>query len=78
MSTSSLRLVMIALVVFLTTPATGYSTETADAQGKTAIAHFPVSHYRFDTVLDGTDVIYDFIVQNKGTAPLNITNVRTG
>ncbi len=38
----------------------------------------PESRFKFAPVLDGTEIIHDFIVQNKGTAPLKIEKVRTG
>jgi hypothetical protein len=38
----------------------------------------PESLYKFSPVLEGTEIIHDFIVQNKGTAPLKIEKVRTG
>ena len=78
MLTTSLRLVTTALVILLTATATGYSTEAADVQKMAPIAHFPISHYHFESVVDGTDIVYDFVVQNKGSAPLNIKDVRTG
>lgn len=43
-----------------------------------ALAVFPVKNYKFEPVVDGVQVRYDFVVQNKGTAPLHITKVRTG
>jgi hypothetical protein len=38
----------------------------------------PETRYKFDPVLEGTEITHDFIVQNKGTAPLKIEKVRTG
>jgi len=38
----------------------------------------PESRYTFSSVLDGTEVTHDFIIQNKGDAPLVIEKVRTG
>jgi len=43
-----------------------------------AAAVLPVKNYKFEPVVDGVQVRYDFVVQNKGTAPLHITKVRTG
>lgn len=74
----SLRLAMAGIAVLLLTATTGYGGDVENTPEETAVAHFPVSHYRFDTVVDGTAVIYDFVVQNKGSAPLHIENVRTG
>jgi hypothetical protein len=33
--------------------------------------------FEFDSVLEGTEVMNDFIIQNKGTVPLEIQNVET-
>ena len=38
----------------------------------------PESRYTFSPVLDGTEVTHDFVIQNKGDAPLAIEKVRTG
>ena len=38
----------------------------------------PESRYTFPTVLDGTEVTHDFVIQNKGDAELVIEKVRTG
>ena len=38
----------------------------------------PESRFQFAPVLDGTEITHDFIVQNKGIAPLTIEKVRTG
>lgn len=38
----------------------------------------PETCYKFGSVLEGTEITHDFIVQNKGTAPLKIETVRTG
>ena len=41
-------------------------------------AWLPVNNYEFEPVVEGTAVDHCFIIQNKGTAPLNIEKVRTG
>lgn len=38
----------------------------------------PESRYTFPTIIDGTEVTHDFIIQNKGDAPLVIERVKTG
>jgi hypothetical protein len=40
-------------------------------------AYFPERYYTFKQVLDGTEIIHDFILQNKGDATLNINKVTT-
>jgi len=38
----------------------------------------PESRFTFPTVIDGTEVTHDFIIQNKGDAELKIEKVKTG
>jgi hypothetical protein len=39
---------------------------------------FPEKAFEFAPVIDGVNVVHDFVVFNKGTLPLLIDNVRTG
>jgi len=39
--------------------------------------YLPESHYVFEPVVDGTKIIHDFVLQNKGTTPLKIEKVKT-
>mgnify|MGYP006284944315 CR=1 FL=1 len=48
----------------------------AEQTGPKAVA--PTEGYDFGTVLEGNDVLHDFVIQNKGDAPLDIKDVRTG
>jgi len=41
-------------------------------------AYLPVDNYEFDTVVESNEIDHQFIIQNKGTAPLNIVKVKTG
>ena len=41
-------------------------------------AFIPHVRYEFPEVLEGTEVSHDFIIQNKGSADLEIKEVRTG
>ncbi len=41
-------------------------------------ASIPQPIHEFEQVVDGTQVIYDFFIQNKGTAPLEIQKIKTG
>lgn len=34
--------------------------------------------FRFDPVVSGQSIIHDYILQNKGTANLEITSIKTG
>ena len=44
---------------------------------KIPIAHLPAFRYQFEPVLEGRQVTHDFVVQNKGSAPLEIQKVKT-
>ncbi|MFW6236772.1 MAG: DUF1573 domain-containing protein [Desulfosudaceae bacterium] len=38
----------------------------------------PETRYNFAPVPEGTEISHDFTVKNKGTAPLEITGVKSG
>lgn len=40
-------------------------------------AYFPETHYQFTSVLEGTEIRHDFVIRNRGDAPLRIVNVKT-
>jgi hypothetical protein len=48
------------------------------AQDAAPSAYFPQTHYEFSPVLDGAVVVHEFVIQNKGTATLNVERVKTG
>ena len=37
---------------------------------------FPQARFEFDSVMEGTEIKHDFIIENHGRAPLIIKNVR--
>ena len=41
-------------------------------------AFLPVTHFEFSPVFEGQEVRHEFVIQNKGTSPLDITDVSTG
>jgi len=40
--------------------------------------NFPEPRVEFDAVFDGIDVAHDFVIQNKGTATLDVQKVSGG
>jgi len=78
------------LVVFLVAVAAVFSWAGPSAQpdnalsasqikasvDKTPQALFPQSKFNFDPVYEGTEIKHDFVVENKGDAPLVITKIR--
>lgn len=47
-----------------------------DASGPSVF--FPQTQHEFSPVLDGTQVVHDFVIQNKGAATLEVERVKTG
>ena len=45
---------------------------------KSPVAVISETEYRFSSIMEGDKIIHDFIMQNKGDAPLLIKKVRTG
>jgi hypothetical protein len=64
----------VVCILFLNSGAFGASQQTPPSPS----AFVPESRYTFPTVIDGTEVTHDFIIQNKGDAPLVIEKVKTG
>ena len=75
MKTKMLAVFFVAFSILL------YGTGTVGLTGQslqTPSVLIPESRYTFSPVLDGTEITHDFIIQNKGDAPLAIEKVRTG
>jgi hypothetical protein len=54
------------------------SPQDSARSGDVPAVFFPQKIFEFAPVIEGADVVHNFVVQNKGRAPLLITNVRTG
>jgi hypothetical protein len=54
------------------------AAQTLAGAGDAPAVFFPEKAFEFAPVIDGVSVVHDFVVFNKGTAPLQIRNVRTG
>ena len=53
------------------------SGETSQVSLKQPSAHLPAVRYEFAPVAEGQEVIHDFVIQNKGSATLEIQKVKT-
>lgn len=58
-------------------PALAERVEILRVSLKLPIIHLPVQRYEFEPILEGHQVTHDFVVQNKGSAPLEIQKVKT-
>jgi len=64
-------------LAFGTLAAAQLTTPGASAAGAPAVVFLEKTH-EFPPVIDGAHVTHDFVVANKGSAPLLIEAVRTG
>jgi hypothetical protein len=68
-----LGLAVFAGVVHAQAAASGAGGSTPGAS-----VFFPEKAFEFKPVIEGAKVVHDFVVMNKGSAPLVISDVRTG
>ena len=73
MSSKGLLLIAATIGVALFATAGIYAQDKAEP-----VAFYPETLYEFSSVLDGSEVVHDFVVQNKGLATLQIERVKTG
>jgi len=66
-------LIVIACA-FLLAPVSGADTTPAPQPPS---AFLPITTFNFPEVVEGTQVVHDFIVLNKGAGPLTIKKVQT-
>jgi hypothetical protein len=52
--------------------------KSAAGPGDLPAVFFPEKIFEFTPVIEGANVVHDFVVLNKGAAPLLINNVKTG
>lgn len=69
-----IALFLLMGIIFLVSDTFAASKETSQMP----IAFVPESRYTFDPVMDGADVLHDFVIQNKGNALLKIEQVKPG
>ncbi len=70
-----LRTLFLFFIIGLS-PNLGYTTTTdAKAGPKT---YLPENIYEFQPTIEGTEVVHEFVLFNKGDAPLDIMNVKSG
>ncbi len=67
---------LLLLILILLSPDLGRSETTDSRTGPKA--YLPESVFEFQPVVEGTEVIHDFVLHNKGDEPLEIVNVKSG
>ena len=70
------KIVRVALISILCL--VGITTFSFGAKGdKLPSAYLPAARFEFAPVVEGQDVSHNFVIQNKGAAPLKIQSVKT-
>ena len=69
------RFIIGSIFLFFAFTSMAFGVENAPATFPKALV--PQPHYEFDAVVDGTEVIHDYIIRNKGTALLEVQKVKT-
>ncbi|MEJ2101244.1 MAG: hypothetical protein P8X68_14890 [Desulfobacterales bacterium] len=54
-----------------------YSGAEVGGDLKLPLAYLPSAHFEFEPVVEGKEVIHDFVIQNKGEALLQVRSVKT-
>jgi len=72
-----LRKLASAVVLFfvLLLPALGLGDENLNPQPK---AYLPESVFTFQPVVEGNQIVHEFIIRNQGGASLNILDLKSG
>ena len=65
-------------VLFLVVWSTGIAFGTQEKVTGSASVFFPEPGYTFTAVYEGTPVLHDFVIQNKGTGALDVKRVSGG
>lgn len=71
-----LKTISLTGILLLLAAAACFGAETTTTETPDAAAVEPV--FEFKPVLDGEEVVHDFVIQNKGSADLEIQRVQTG
>ena len=72
-----LKVMLMAAIVFIALPVLCIFAQDS-AEQSLPQAFFAETRYEFEPVIDGQEVVHDFIIQNKGSAVLHVQRVKTG
>lgn len=71
-----LKLIGISIGIVFVLAAACFGASGGSSDTPLAVALEPI--FKFEPVLDGEEVVHDFVIQNRGTAELEIYKVQTG
>ena len=69
---------LLAMIVGVAPAWAGQAADSGDQQAKAPRIVAPEGNYHFSSVVDGTKVEHEFVIENRGNAPLKISRVKTG
>lgn len=67
---------MLVFTLICLLPGLGQTATTDQRTGPKA--YLPENVYEFAPVMEGLQVVHEFVVHNKGDEPLNILNIKSG
>ena len=71
-----LKLIGISIGIVFVLAAACFGASSGSSDAPLAAALEPI--FKFEPVLDGEEIVHDFVIQNHGTAELEIYKVQTG
>ena len=77
----NIKFLFLAALISMALSVPVWSLETkGESQADVPVpgAEIAASEYLFDTVPEGTKVTHAYVIKNKGTAPLEVLQVKTG
>lgn len=72
---SSYYVKLLLIVCFFALPLASVAEDKAEDNPSYAV---PEKQFTFQPVVEGTEVVHDFVIMNNGTDILSILNVKTG
>ena len=73
---STIKLIFVLGLWILIAQGTAIGSE--EVVNGSPVAEVVNTAYQFETTVEGSELVHDFIFKNTGTAPLNIKKVKTG
>ena len=70
------RIILLVCILAAFTQTTVFSAPEPRVESPSAVV--PEPRYEFAPVPEGSEVLHDYVIQNKGTAPLIIEKIKTG
>jgi hypothetical protein len=67
---------LLLLTLICLSPNTGYTAANDQRTGPKA--YLPENEYEFAPILEGLQVVHEFVVHNKGDEPLIILKIKSG